>query len=89
MQPVQMSGGAGSTRATVGHPHGELCVARVVAGPEGELVARPTDDNRFPPTVDQLSWVRTRCPGLMAAQGCREGRSRLARPVPDRLRLVD
>ena len=47
---------SGSCRVQEGdslHRHGELWIARVVPAPEGELVGRPTNDNRFVPTADQ------------------------------------
>lgn len=47
---------SGSGRVQEGdsqHRHGELWIAGVVAAPEGELVGRPTNDNRFVPTADQ------------------------------------
>ena len=47
---------SGSCRVQEGdsqHRHGELWIAGVVPAPEGELVGRPTNDNRFVPTADQ------------------------------------
>src|SRR5450759_4101226 len=48
--------GSGPSRAHQGdtrHRHGELCVGGVVPAPEGELVGRSANDNRFVPTLDQ------------------------------------
>jgi hypothetical protein len=50
---LELSGGSGAHQGDSRHRHGKVWVAGVVAGPEGEFVARPANDNRFVPTADQ------------------------------------
>src|SRR5450759_5559800 len=53
MSRLQLSGAGGGYQGDRHHRHGELCVGGVVPAPEGELVGRPANDNRFVPTLDQ------------------------------------
>ena len=50
---MELSGGSGGHQGDSRYRHGKVWVAGVVAGPEGDLVARPANDNRFVPTADQ------------------------------------
>jgi hypothetical protein len=52
-EPLELSGGSGANQRNSRYRDGKVWVPRVVAGPEGQLVAGPTNDNRFVPTVNQ------------------------------------
>ena len=78
-EPLQSSGGSGANQGDSCHRHGELWIARVVAGPEGELVAGPTNDNRFVPTADQTVLGKDEVAGLDGGPSLRKvGHDRLA-----------
>jgi hypothetical protein len=62
--PLQSSGGSGANQGDSQHRHSKVWIARVVAGPEGELVARPTNDDRFVPTADQAILGKDEVAGL-------------------------
>ena len=61
---MQSSAGSGANQGDSRHRHGKVWVARVVAGPEGEFVGRPTNDNRFVPTANQAILGKDEVAGL-------------------------
>jgi hypothetical protein len=63
-EPLELSGGSGANQRNSGHRDGKVWVAGVVAGPEGDLVAGPTNDNRFVPTADQAVLGKDKVAGL-------------------------
>ena len=77
---------SGSCRVQQGdsqHRHGELWIARVVTAPEGELVSRSANDNRFVPTADQAVLGEDEVPRLDGGPSAGEvGHDWLARFLP-------
>ena len=50
---MELSGTSRANQADRRHRDGKVWVPGVIAGPEGQLVAGPTNDNRLVPTVNQ------------------------------------
>jgi hypothetical protein len=63
-ESLQVSAGSGANQGDSRHRHGKVWVARVIAGPEGEFVAGPTNDNRLVPTADQTILGKDEVAGL-------------------------
>ena len=61
---MELSGGSRTNQRDSRHRDGKVWVAGVVAGPEGELVAGPTNNNRFVPTADQAVLGKDEVAGL-------------------------
>ena len=59
-----VSGGSGAHQGDSRRPHAELWMTRIVTPPEGKLVARSANNNRFVPTVDQAVLGKDEMAGL-------------------------